>query len=140
MTMGEYIKKLRSGSNIYGRKWSQEELGAALNPQVNRAAVNKWETGLVENIKRTHIQQLAQMFGVTPCELMCFDDQIDSSKVSEEVKIIEQVQNLFGKDAVQLLQHFNELNELGKEKALEDIADLTEHPKYTNNVGQTYDC
>lgn len=132
MTMGEYIKKLRSGNNIYGRKWSQEELGAALNPPVNRAAVNKWETGMVENIKRTHIQQLAKMFGVTPCELMCFDDQIDSSKVSEEVKVIEQVQDLFGKDAVQLLQRFHELNEVGKQKALEDLGDLTELPKYTD--------
>ena len=140
MTMGEYIKKLRSGNNIYGRRWSQEELGAALNPPVNRAAVNKWETGMVENIKRTHIQQLAKMFGVTPSELMCFDDQIDSSQVSEEVKVIEAVQGLFGKDAVQLLRHFNELNELGKQKALESVGDLTDHPKYTNNIGQPYDC
>ena len=140
MTMGEYIKQLRTGNNIYGRKWTQEELGAALQPPVNRAAVNKWETGLVENLKRTHIQQLANMFGVSPCDLMCFDDQIDSSKVSEEVKIIEQIQKLFGKNAVQLLQHFNELNEDGKQKALETIDDLTEHPKYTNNVGQVYDC
>ena len=130
MTMGEKIKKLRNGQNTYGKKWSQEELGAALNPPVNRAAVNKWETGMVENIKRTHIQQLAKMFGITPCELMCFDDQIDSSKVSEEVKVIEQVQNLFGKDAVRLLQYFHELNEVGKQKALENIDDLTELQKY----------
>ncbi len=140
MTMGEYIKKLRSGDNIYGKKLSQEELGAALNPPVNRAAVNKWETGMVENIKRTHIQQIAKMFGVTPAQLMCFDDQIDSSKVSEEVKVIELVQKLFGKDAVQLLQHFNELNEDGKQKALEAISDLVDHPKYTNNIGQSFDC
>jgi transcriptional regulator with XRE-family HTH domain len=132
MTMGEYIKKLRSGDNIYRRKWSQEELGNALNPPVNRAAVNKWETGIVENIKRTHIQQLATLFGVTPTELMCFDDQIDSSKVSEEVKVIEQVQQLFGTDAVQLLQLFNELNEDGKQKAIKDLDDLVDHPKYTN--------
>ena len=131
MTMGEYIKKLRSGQNVYGKKLSQEELGAALNPPVNRAGVNKWETGVVENIKRTHIQQIAKIFGVTPCELMCFDEQIDSSKLSEEVKVIEQVQDLFGKDAVQLLQYFHELNEVGRRKALEDLADLTELPKYT---------
>ena len=134
MTMGEYIKKLRTGNNTYGRKWSQEELGSALNPPVNRAAVNKWESGQVENLKRTHIQQLAKIFGVKPCELMCFDDQIDSSKLSEEVKVIEQVQNVFGKDAVQLLQYFNELNDLGKQKALEDLDDLTELPKYTGSM------
>ena len=138
--MGEYIKKLRSGHNIYGRKWSQEELGAALNPPVNRAAVNKWETGMVENIKRTHIQQLAAMFGVTSAELMCFDDQIDSSKVSEEVNVIEQVQKLFGKDAVQVLHLFSELNEDGKQKAIETISDLVDHPKYTNSTNQSFNC
>ena len=132
MTMGEYIKKLRTGDNAYGRKWSQDELGAALNPPVNRAAVNKWETGQVENIKRTYILQLSRMFGVTPCELMCFDDQIDSSKIAEEVKIIESVQGLFGNDVVQLLRYFNELNEVGKQKALEDLGDLTELAKYTD--------
>lgn len=140
MTMGEYIKKLRSGYNVYGKKWTQEELGAALNPPVNRAAVNKWETGLVENLKKTHIEQLAKMFGVKACDLMCFDDQIDSSQIAEEVKVIEQVQKYFGKDAVQLLQLFNELNINGRLKALEDLGDLTEHPKYTNNSSQTYDC
>jgi transcriptional regulator with XRE-family HTH domain len=140
MTMGEYIKKLRSGENIYGRKWSQEELGAALKPPVNRAAVNKWETGLVENLKRTHIQQLAEMFGVSPCDLMCFDDQIDSSKIAEEVKLIEAVQGEFGKDAVLLLQYFNELNENGKQKALKDISDLADHPKYAKDNRQMFDC
>ena len=46
MTMGTYIKQLREEMGI-----SQEELGRSLNPPVNRAAVNKWETGQVENIK-----------------------------------------------------------------------------------------
>lgn len=131
MTMGEYIKKLRNGGNVYGKRWSQEELGQALNPPVNRSAVNKWEHGIVENIKRTHIQQLADMFGVRPCELMCFDDQIDSSKLSKEVKVIEQIQEFFGKDAVELLRLFNDLNETGRQKALEDLGDLTELSKYT---------
>ena len=66
MKMGEYIKQLRTGSNIYGKKWSQEELGKLLDPQVNRAAVNKWESGQVENIKRAHIQQMSELFGVNP--------------------------------------------------------------------------
>lgn len=140
MKTGNLIRELRTGNNKFGKKWTQAELGAALNPPVNRAAVNKWESGMIKNIKKHYIQQIANIFDITPTELMCFDNQIDSSKISEEVKIIEQVQKLFGKDAVQLLQYFNELNEYGKKKALEDIADLTEHPKYTNSVGQSYDC
>lgn len=131
MKMGEYIKHLRTGGNQYGKKWSQDELGQLLDPPVNRGAVNKWELGKVENLKRTHIQQLARIFGVKPCELMCFDSEYDEQQISEEVQAIEQVQKVFGKDAVQLLQYFYKLNETGKEKALEDLGDLTELPKYT---------
>ena len=131
MTMGEYIKELRTGGNRYGRKWSQEELGHSLNPPVNRCAINKWEKGRVENIKRTHIEQLSVLFGIQPSELMCFESMYDENQISEEVKTFEAVQSLFGKDAVQLLQHFMELNSLGKQKALDDIIDLTELSKYT---------
>lgn len=140
MKTGNFIRHLRTGNNIYGKKWTQAEIGAMLNPPVNRAAVNKWETGMIKNIKKHYIQQLADIFGVTPTELMCFDEKIDSSAVSEEVKVIESVQGQFGKDAVLLLQYFNELNEDGKQKALKDLADLTEHPKYIDNTGQSLEC
>jgi len=126
MTMGMYIKHLREEMHL-----SQEELGQSLNPPVNRAAVNKWETGQVENIKRTHIQQLARKFGITPCELMCFDDKFESAKLAEEVKTIEAVQKHFGKEAVKILELFQDLNKLGRQKALEDMSDLAELKKYT---------
>ena len=125
MTMGTYIKQLREDMGL-----SQEELGKSLNPPVNRAAVNKWETGQVENIKRTHIQQLAKKFGVSPCELMCFDDRFDSAKAAEETKTIELVQKHFGKDAVKVLEMFCEMNQTGQQKVLEDMTDMTQLPKY----------
>ena len=133
MKTGNFIRYLRTGNNKYGKKWTQAELGAALNPPVNRSAINKWESGMTKNINKTYIQQLSTIFGVSPTELMCFDDEVDSSKISEEVKVIEQIQRLFGKDAVQLLQHFNELNETGKQKAIESIIDLADHPKYAKH-------
>ncbi len=133
MTMGQYIKHLREQLGL-----SQEELGKMLNPPVNRAAVNKWETGQVENIKRTHIQQLAKKFGVSPCELMCFDDKFDSPMLAEQVKAIELIQKHFGKDAVHILDSFQELNDIGRQKAMEDIDDLTQLPKYTDSVKKEY--
>ena len=123
MTMGEYIKLLRKNHDM-----TQEELGQRLNPPVNRAAINKWETGQVENIKRSYIEQMSRLFDVRPCELMCFDIE---QQISEDVKAIELVQKRFGKDAVQLLELFTKLNELGKEKALVDLDDLTNLPKYS---------
>lgn len=125
MTMGNYIKYLRQNMGF-----TQEELGKKLDPPVNAAAVNKWETGKVENIKRSHIMQLSEIFGVRPSELMCFDEKYDSAVLSEEVKTIELVKKHFGTDVVKLLQYFQELNTQGKEKALDDLDDLKEHPKY----------
>ena len=133
MQTGEYIKKLRMGNNKFGKVFTQEELGHLLNPPVNRAAINKWETGRVENIRKGYIEQLAEIFDIDPSELMCFESKYDEGLISEEVKIIEAVQKLYGRQAVQLLQHFMELNTMGKQKALEDLIDLTELPKYTND-------
>lgn len=132
MTTGEYIKKLRSGDNKYRKVFTQEELGHLLNPPVNRAAINKWETGRVENIRKGYIEQLANIFGIEPIDLMCFESKYDESLISEETKIIEAVQKLYGRHAVQLLDYFNQLNSFGKEKILNDAADLTELPKYTD--------
>ena len=101
-----------------------------LTPPVYRSAVNKWEKGLVENIKRTYIEQLATIFGIDPTDLMCFQTKYDEQQISEEVKTIEQVNKYFGRDAVEILRYFNELNEAGRQKALNDIADLTEIHKY----------
>lgn len=113
MNMGLYIKELREQMGL-----TQEELGQCLDPPVNRAAVNKWETGKVENIKRCHIKQLAKKFGVTPCELMCFD----SSKSTQKIPT---------KEELYLLQMFSLLNQQGKEKLLSDLEDMTSLEKYT---------
>jgi transcriptional regulator with XRE-family HTH domain len=126
MTMGMYIRQLREQLNI-----SQEELGKSLDPPVNRAAVNKWETGQVENIKRIHIQQLAKKFDVSPCELMCFDDRFDSAKAAEETKAIELIQKHFGKDALKVLQMFQEMNPTGQAKVINDMSDMVQLSKYT---------
>lgn len=123
MTMGEYIKVLRKNKDL-----TQEQLGLKLKPPVNRAAINKWETGQVENIKRSYIEQMSILFNVRPCDLMCFDQE---QQISEDVKAIEMVQHRFGKDAVRLLDYYTRLNDTGKKKALETLEDMTDLPKYT---------
>ncbi len=130
MTTGEYIRRLRTGENKFGKTWSQEEIGKMLNPPVNRAAINKWETGTVTNIRKYYIEQLASIFGVTPTALMCFDSKYDTSKISEELQVIEAVRKTFGRKSVKLLKYFTQLNDLGKEKVLDDLIDMIELPRY----------
>lgn len=62
MTSGEIIKTHRLRLGL-----SQRELGEKVG--VNKAAVQKWESGAVQNIKKHTIIQLSEIFGISPNEL-----------------------------------------------------------------------
>lgn len=125
MTMGEIIKDLRIKSGM-----TMDELGEKLG--VQKSAVRKWEKGAVENIKRTTIQNMADIFDVDPCYLMGWETTHNQDcKLQKECNLIEALQAEYGSDAVKLLQNFMELNAVGQQKALETVSDLTELPKYT---------
>ncbi len=67
MNVGEYIKQLRNKSG-----YSQEQLGRLVG--VQRAAVQKWECGKVQNLKRETITKLAGVFNVSPASFFNDDD------------------------------------------------------------------
>lgn len=125
MTTGEYIRKLRKSHDM-----TQEDLGKMLSPPVNRAAVQKWESGLVQDIKKTYIEQMARIFDVRPSDLMCFDRE---TLISQESKVIDEVQDLFGLQAVRLLDYYNSLNSEGKDRILETAEDISNVPKYSKD-------
>lgn len=66
-TMGERIcqKRMEAGMTM-------EELGEYLG--VQKSAINKWEKGEVINIKRPYIEQMANLFHVSPSWLMGYDE------------------------------------------------------------------
>jgi hypothetical protein len=101
-----------------------------LSPPVNRAAVQKWESGLVQDIKKTYIEQMARIFDVRPSDLMCFDRE---TLISQESKVIDEVQDLFGSQAVRLLDYYNSLNSEGKDRILETAEDISNVPKYSKD-------
>ena len=62
-SIGERIKIARVNKNL-----TQEELGKMIG--VQRAAINKYETGIVVNLKRSTIERLANALNVDPIWLM----------------------------------------------------------------------
>lgn len=58
MTMGERIKQLRNEHSL-----TQEELGELLG--IKKAAVHKYEKGVVNNIKRDTLLKMAEIFNTT---------------------------------------------------------------------------
>ncbi len=67
MTMGERIKQLRLAAGL-----SQEELGAKVG--VQKAAIHKYENGLVVNLKRAMIDKLAKALYTTPTYLLGLEE------------------------------------------------------------------
>lgn len=69
MNIGEYIKKLRTENG-----YSQEQLGNLVG--VQRAAVQKWECGKVQNLKRETIKKLADIFSVPASSFIDDENEI----------------------------------------------------------------
>lgn len=67
MTTGEKIKTLRTSMNM-----SQEELAVKIGKK--KAAIHKYESGLVENLKRKTIADLARALETTPAYLIGLSD------------------------------------------------------------------
>ena len=113
---GAKIKYLRSLTGM-----SQEELGRRVGLQ--RAAINKYEKGTVENIPIKTIENIAKVFDVSPNFIVGWKDT-NSNPLSAETKVIESVQRFYGKDAVELLEVYSTLNNVGKERIYQYCQDM----------------
>jgi repressor LexA len=85
MEMGERIKMLRK---ING--FSQEELAQKL--ELKNSAIQKYENGTVENIKRSKIEQLAKIFNVSPAYIVGWEEE----KRSYEIPIYGNIHTSMG--------------------------------------------
>lgn len=127
MTMGEIIKSLRLKANM-----TQEELGNKLG--VQKSAVRKWEKGEVENIKRSTIQNMSNLFQVSPTYIMGFEEWDEkynkNDKLAKEVHLCELIEQTYGKVTLKLVNNFQKLDEIDKGKVLERVDILLDDEKY----------
>ena len=73
MTTGEKIKELRKALGM-----TQEELGEKIG--VQKAAINKYETGIVVNLKQDTIRRLAKALCVSPVVLLGAVDELSDDE------------------------------------------------------------
>lgn len=114
MSVGENIKKLR-----IKRGWTQEELGNLLG--VKKAAIQKYESGQVQNLKQTTIRKLCEIFEKNPSYFI-YDDLEERLRV--EVECIESVNRVYGCEAVDLLEAFASLTTTQRDKVLQYADDM----------------
>lgn len=73
-TIGELIKRLRNEKHM-----TQEELGRLSG--VNKGTVSKWEAGNIANMGRDKIILVSEALGISPGELLGWDEQIHASNL-----------------------------------------------------------
>ncbi len=111
MTTGERIRQLRIEHQM-----TQEELGARIG--VQKAAIYKYENGLVVNLKRSILEKLAIVLDTTPTYLMGMEDSAQQANV----QLTPQQSTL--------LTAFDQLNDEGQIKAVEYVEDLVLTGRY----------
>ena len=107
---GERIKELRVLSGI-----SQEELGRRVG--VQRAAINKYEKGTVENIPLKTIEKIASVFDVSPNYIVGWNES-SSNPLSAEVKVLQGVSIFYGEESVELLEIYTTSTKEGKKRLI----------------------
>lgn len=112
MTMGERIRFYRNKQGL-----TMEQLGEMLG--VRRAAVMKYEDGSVENIKRSTIKRMAEIFGVSPCYLMWGEET--ETTVTQLPKGLTDTER-------QLLAAFRALNADGQKFVLSTVEMCSNNP------------
>lgn len=119
MSVGNTIKKLRLDKGM-----TQAELGALLG--VKKAAVQKWESGQVQNLKHSTIRSLCEIFDVNPIVFVFESNEIfNSERVKHQLGLIEEVQKTYGKNVVSIMEIFIELDEVNQSKVLDYAYDLS---------------
>lgn len=118
MSIGVTIKKLRQAKGL-----TQEELGTLLG--LKKAAVQKYESGQVQNLKHATIKRLCEIFEKSPSVFIFNETELlNEKRLSEEVSLLEQIQKTYGKEVIELLQSFVELDDAGKLKVIDYASDL----------------
>ena len=113
MTTGERIRQLRIQHQM-----TQEELGAKVG--VQKAAIYKYENGLIVNLKRSTLEKLAIVLETTPTYLMGLEDDENDSSILSELTPQQSA----------LLSSFDQLKEEGQQKAVDYVDDLVLTGRY----------
>lgn len=120
LTVGEKIKKYRLEKGM-----TQEELGKELG--VGRAAVQKYESNQVQNLKSAHIKKLCRLFDKVPWDFI-FDGYTEHIEYS--MTHTAALRNAFGDKAEELLLPLAKLNKTGLDKVRDYIADIIKIEEY----------
>lgn len=125
-TIGERIKEQRLSKDL-----TQEELGRRIG--VAKATINKYETGVIQNLKRPTIEKLAAALSTTPDYLMGWSDNTMNVGTNNGMIgsnsgsiIFENTARALSKEELELLRIYANLSVKGRLELLQTAMRLEE--------------
>lgn len=90
---------------------------------MQRAAINKYEKGTVENIPIKTIERMSAIFGVSPTYIVGWSDE-DYNPLAHETKALEWISNLYGSEIVNLIESYIQCSKDGQCKITKYVEDM----------------
>lgn len=131
MQIGEKIKLLRIANEM-----TQQDLGEILG--VNKATIQKYECGNIQNLKTSHIKKLCDVFNKQP---NFFFFEYDDLPVNHDLdKLIIFIEHYYGKSAANIFENCLLLDDKNKNKLLDaHLNDKIETATYYKKYDELHD-
>lgn len=120
------MDKIEFGKRVKSMRKKKQMTQIQLAQMIGKkeTTIRKYENGSIEAPWNV-IEEIAGALDVSP-----FDLTVDIEQLRTDIKLQENIQKAYGAEALSLLNDFDSLNQIGKQKACEYVSDLTEIPKY----------
>lgn len=121
---GKRIKARRKDLDM-----TQEELGQKAG--VTKATINKYETGIVQNLKRSTIEDMAKALNVSPSYIMGWTDNVAEVHTNNGVIgqnsgtiTVNNAERTLSKEELELLRIYNKIGVRGRIRLIETALEL----------------
>lgn len=123
--VGQRLKFAREAKHI-----TLEEAGKIVG--VHKSTILRWENGNTEKFKVPILEALADLYEVNPAWIMGYNVPMEPFQLSNDAisNIYIQLKNLYGEVFLEVLDIYDKLNELGRQKLLEYLNDLVKINEY----------
>ena len=120
------MDKIEFGKRVKSMRKKKQMTQIQLAQMIGKkeTTIRKYENGSIEAPWNV-IEEIADALDVSP-----FDLTVDIEQLRTDIKLQENIQKAYGAEALSLLNEYDSLNQIGKQKACEYVSDLTEISKY----------
>ena len=120
-TMGERIRMFRENTGLI-----QADLAKEVG--LGRAAINKYENGIIENIPLNTIERMAEIFNVPPAEIVGWDTPDANLPTEERAELY--INHVYGSQVVFIVDMLSQMNQKGLSRVQVFCQDMKEiYPK-----------